>query len=546
MRLASQAMSVKHADTESANGKGPKSNRPSKTAESTKSKTASVAGSGSGGLFGGFGLGLFDGAGDFDDRPSSRHGSQRTSRSQAVAPQNVHYHFNFGGGHVSDDIDAAVRLVQAQARSSSGRRSRGRSGHRDHYQDNKSHDPYASGKGSGNPAGAWAPANESGLKQDDNHWVNGHKPTTDAGAGGNNWSGNDWSKPEGDHKPRFERMQSRPKSKASEGGNNWFANRNDTKSSSKSSSVKVAPNDTWATQQPQQPVPGEWNDGGGGVWETKKMKPNEKGFEKVGSGVKHAEGSGWANSGDNKKSHDKAKVKGFETVGSGVKHAEADKCHAKPPEVYGVYQGHENIRPNPLSPYMQEPTTKPYWTNPGAAHKGYGELPVSARPSTIAPTVGLRDPYVTPAYDLPVVCAEFAASNGLEVQVKTGKGARYMHEVGQPNYLDTMDEPHAVFIFRYRTKGFLEKMVQAEISDKKESSKVKVRSMSRDELEKAYLRSQEKASTSRSSSTKPSHHRSSRRSASSSKTIPAEKKVSAWNDGNKAAPADNAWGATGE
>jgi len=521
MKIASKAMSVKSVNTSSTKA-GAAASRP---AISSRPKTASAAGSEFGGLLG-FGLGLFDGADDYDDRQSSRRGSHRRLYDQTVAPRSIHYHFNFGAGHTKEDVDAAVRLVQAQARSSSSRQSRGRSGYHDHHRSSKSPDCHQS-KERQTSNRTWGIERDSHCsKQDDKDWDRESKPTSDAGT-----VFNDWVKPDNNQEHH---------SKVSDGGNEWFANDNSIKSSSKRSSVKAT---SKAASDTQSKVPSDWNGGHDG-WDDEKPKSNEgkkNAWEKVGTGVKHAEGNAW---GDTKKSEDKPKIKGIEKVGSGVKRAEAEKHHGKHHGAHGIHPIYEYTRPNPLQPYVQTPATKAYWSNPGAAHKGYGEVPPTAGASTIGPTFDLRDPYVAPAYDLPVVCAEYAAANGLEVQVKTGKGARYIHEVGQPNYLDTMDEPHAVFVFRYRTKEVLEKMLHTELPDDKESSKARVRSMSRDELEKAYLRSREKASSS--SNKKHSARHSSRESTSSSKTMPVEKKVGNWIDGNKAASAKNGWEANRE
>ena len=38
-------------------------------------------------------------------------------------------------------------------------------------------------------------------------------------------------------------------------------------------------------------------------------------------------------------------------------------------------------------------------------------------------------------------------------QVKAGRGAMYQHTLGRPEYLDSMEKPYAVFVFKYRSKG---------------------------------------------------------------------------------------------
>ena len=51
-----------------------------------------------------------------------------------------------------------------------------------------------------------------------------------------------------------------------------------------------------------------------------------------------------------------------------------------------------------------------------------------------------------PPYDIP-------ADVGTTHQVKSGQGYMYVHKRRSPEYLDTLEEPYARFVFKYRTKG---------------------------------------------------------------------------------------------
>jgi hypothetical protein len=51
------------------------------------------------------------------------------------------------------------------------------------------------------------------------------------------------------------------------------------------------------------------------------------------------------------------------------------------------------------------------------------------------------------------VPASVAEALSLSHQVQPGALARYVHKIRTPEYLDTLDEPYARFVFKYRHKG---------------------------------------------------------------------------------------------
>lgn len=55
-----------------------------------------------------------------------------------------------------------------------------------------------------------------------------------------------------------------------------------------------------------------------------------------------------------------------------------------------------------------------------------------------------------PAYDVPEEVADNIES---KYQIKAGKGYMYYHQTKRPLYIDTMDEPYAIFTFKYLNKG---------------------------------------------------------------------------------------------
>lgn len=129
---------------------------------------------------------------------------------------------------------------------------------------------------------------------------------------------------------------------------------------------------------------------------------------------------------------------------------------------------------------------KQYWGQWNAASHGYN---VPHHPASVSsvPSKILRDPYVAPAYNLPRICADFAAAWGIEAQVRTGRGANYYHKVGHPIYIDSMECPYAVFTFKYRTRAVIEKKLGTSIDQDEENARAKIKKMSRDELEAQLL-----------------------------------------------------------
>ncbi|KAM0718506.1 hypothetical protein Q7P37_005576 [Cladosporium fusiforme] len=83
------------------------------------------------------------------------------------------------------------------------------------------------------------------------------------------------------------------------------------------------------------------------------------------------------------------------------------------------------------------------------------------------PTIPLRhqprEPYAYPAAPAPYVSASQVGdrSHG----VRAGRGADYTHKTVRPRYLDTMGEPFAVFIFKYRSAEKLEEILGRNVKE---------------------------------------------------------------------------------
>ncbi|KAI5239847.1 hypothetical protein E4T43_06546 [Aureobasidium subglaciale] len=103
------------------------------------------------------------------------------------------------------------------------------------------------------------------------------------------------------------------------------------------------------------------------------------------------------------------------------------------------------------------------------------------RPALSGPRL-TRDLYITPEEPLPLVPKQAARSKHVEHQVKTGKGAQYLHLCARPEYLDSMKQPYAVFTFKYRSKRVIEKKFKVAIKEEGKNLMAKIADMSKDEL----------------------------------------------------------------
>ncbi|KAG9846335.1 hypothetical protein KCU98_g6700, partial [Aureobasidium melanogenum] len=90
--------------------------------------------------------------------------------------------------------------------------------------------------------------------------------------------------------------------------------------------------------------------------------------------------------------------------------------------------------------------------------------------------------YIAPEEPMPLVPKQAARARHVEHQVKTGKGAPYLHLCARPEYFDSMQQPYAVFTFKYRSKKIIEKKFKIEIKEEGKALKAKLADMSKDEL----------------------------------------------------------------
>ncbi|KAK6440707.1 hypothetical protein LTR95_003066 [Oleoguttula sp. CCFEE 5521] len=160
-------------------------------------------------------------------------------------------------------------------------------------------------------------------------------------------------------------------------------------------------------------------------------------------------GEGWATSDEHKNdgtadnwatnnAASKAKSNNGDAWGSHSQHPSQAGRSVRSAATAATYDPHSYVKP-----YWGE------WQKPQATGSGGEQL--GARHETA------REVYHYPAPPMPTVSANDKrdASHGVHV----GRGAEYSHKTYRPAYIDMMDEPYAVFTFKYRSRERLEQIL---------------------------------------------------------------------------------------
>lgn len=122
------------------------------------------------------------------------------------------------------------------------------------------------------------------------------------------------------------------------------------------------------------------------------------------------------------------------------------------PQRSAIPQGDASTSPPSHTIPTTDPTRpwiKPYWkdiartSSPSSNNKGGRQE---------------DDIYITAAEALLTLPNAAASARGLSHQVQPGRGALYYHRSGRPVYVDSLEEPWAVFVFRYRSRGEWEEL----------------------------------------------------------------------------------------
>ena len=155
---------------------------------------------------------------------------------------------------------------------------------------------------------------------------------------------------------------------------------------------------------------------------------------------------------------------------------------AEPPkEAASISRRHSN---KSLSKYRQLRTPsadlctpKPHWQfpPPPPSHKLW--------------TICEDQTYVAPKEPRYTIPEKIASEKGIEHQVRPGPATEYGHAMGRPEYMDRLDNPYAVFRFKYRSRSILKALFGDQIPAQEQPAlapttdiKEKLKQMPQDEL----------------------------------------------------------------
>ena len=94
------------------------------------------------------------------------------------------------------------------------------------------------------------------------------------------------------------------------------------------------------------------------------------------------------------------------------------------------------------------------------------------------------DETVFPAHEEPLynIPPQVATSKDLTHQVRPTKPSPYKHKLARPKYMDTHDDPYAVFVFKYRDKAVIERMLGHKVGESEEEEKERLAGLSKEEI----------------------------------------------------------------
>lgn len=130
------------------------------------------------------------------------------------------------------------------------------------------------------------------------------------------------------------------------------------------------------------------------------------------------------------------------------------------------------------------PKPKPYWSK----WRNLNTIAEAEMEEDRAPS---PEELEEPVYSIP---AEVAHRNMMSHQVRPGRPAAYTHRRNKPKYMDTHESPYAVFLFKYRDKEIIERMLNTTITEPEVDEKARLASLSKQELIDQLMKTKSKLS----------------------------------------------------
>lgn len=167
------------------------------------------------------------------------------------------------------------------------------------------------------------------------------------------------------------------------------------------------------------------------------------------------------------------------------------KARKQPSTVIPEFRESERKVGNPKagssSSNVAAPKPKPYW----ASWNHKPDTEAEEEEDIESGKAPLAEPLEEPVYSLP---AHVAERNRTSHQVRPGCAAAYTHKISTPKYMDTHQDPYAVFVFRYRDQAIIEDMFNTIITEPEAEEKDRLASLPKRELVEELVKAKRKLS----------------------------------------------------
>ena len=130
------------------------------------------------------------------------------------------------------------------------------------------------------------------------------------------------------------------------------------------------------------------------------------------------------------------------------------------------------------------PKPKPYWASWNASSRGPDQGSLEQEFST---------PITQEADSIYTISPVTAQRANLTHQVRPMRASAYTHKLSTPKYMDTHEDPYAVFVFKFRDKAAIEQMTGKEIAEAEAEEKRRLAELSKEEIIEELIRAKASA-----------------------------------------------------
>ncbi|KAL6720667.1 hypothetical protein ACLMJK_002592 [Lecanora helva] len=144
-------------------------------------------------------------------------------------------------------------------------------------------------------------------------------------------------------------------------------------------------------------------------------------------------------------------------------------------------KAHNHTQARSIVPLTTTPSTKPYWATWKDPY----------------PLEKTKDDDRGAAVETPIytISESLAERNKTSHQVRPSLPAKYTHRTSKPRYMDTMEQPYAVFTFHYRDKEIIEELVNISITEPEEDEKGRLLNLPKGQLVDELIRAKSQSNS---------------------------------------------------